>query len=80
VAALGGFSGRESEVDAAWLAAAVADGRIRWVLVEQSGGMPTDGRTGARAVMAAVEATCTPTSVEGLYDCAGAAQALARAG
>ena len=80
VAALGGFSGRESEVDAAWLAEAVSSGRIRWVLVEQSGGMPNDGRTGSRAVMVAVEATCTATSVDGLYDCAGAADALARAG
>ena len=57
-----------------------SSGRIRWVLVEQSGGMPDDGRTGSRAVMAAVEATCTATSVDGLYDCAGAADALARAG
>ena len=80
VAALGGFSGRESEVDAAWLAEAVASGRIRWVLAEQSGGMPNDGRTGSRAVMAAVEATCAATSVDGLYDCAGAADALASAG
>ena len=80
VAALGGFSGRESEVDAAWLAEAVASGRIRWVRAEQSGGMPNDGRTGSRAVMAAVEATCAATSVDGLYDCAGAADALASAG
>ena len=55
VAALGGFSGRESEVSAAWLAERVADGDIRWVLADgESGGMPKDGRTGATDVMAAV--------------------------
>ena len=30
--AIGGFSGRESEVDAAWLAEAVESGKVRWVL------------------------------------------------
>ena len=82
VAALGGFSGRESEVSAAWLAERVAAGDIRWVLADgQSGGMPQDGRTGATDVLAAVEATCTPVAgVDGLYDCAGAAEALAVAG
>ena len=38
VAALGGFSGRESEVSATWLAQAVKDGRIRYVLTDASGG------------------------------------------
>ena len=52
VAALGGFSGRESEVSASWLKQAVKDGRIRYVLVEQSGGMPNDGRVGSRSIMA----------------------------
>ena len=79
VAAIGGFSGRESEVSAAWLAERVAPGEIRWVLADgQSGGMPQDGRTGASAVLAAVEETCTPVAgVDGLYDCSGAAEALA---
>jgi 4-amino-4-deoxy-L-arabinose transferase-like glycosyltransferase len=81
VAGLGGFSGRESDMTVAWLADAVRDGRIRWVLVDgQAGGMPNDGRTGASTVMAAVQATCTATSVDGLYDCAGMADALAAAG
>ena len=40
-----------------------------------------DGRTGSRSVMAAVEATCTPVdSVSGLFDCQGAASALAALG
>jgi hypothetical protein len=79
VAALGGFSGRESEVSVAWLADRVADGTIRWVLADgQGGGMPDDGRTGSGTVMAAVAETCTPVaSVDGLYDCSGAAAALA---
>jgi 4-amino-4-deoxy-L-arabinose transferase-like glycosyltransferase len=83
VAALGGFSGRESEVSVQWLAERVADGEIRWVLTdgEGAGGMGNDGRTGSSSVMAAVAATCTPVAgVEGLYDCSGAAGALAAAG
>jgi len=79
VVALGGFSGRESEVSAAWLADRVAHGTIRWVLTGgQDGGMRSDGRTGSGTVMAAVADTCTPVaSVDGLYDCRGASAALA---
>jgi hypothetical protein len=52
VAALGGFSGRESEVSTAWLNQAVASGRVRWVLVDRtSGGMGNDSRVGSRSVM-----------------------------
>jgi hypothetical protein len=78
VAAIGGFSGRESEVSVDWLADRIEDGTIRWVLTDgESGGMANDGRTGASAVMAAVAATCTPvSSVDGLFDCAGMADAL----
>ena len=82
IAALGGFSGRESEVSVQWLADRVADGSIRWVLTdgEGAGGLGNDGRTGSSEVMAAVAATCTPVaSVDGLYDCSGAAAALAAA-
>ena len=82
IAALGGFSGRESEVSASWLSARVADGTIRWVLTDgESGGMPNDGRTGSQSVMTAVQESCTAvSSVDGLYDCQGAAAALAAAG
>jgi 4-amino-4-deoxy-L-arabinose transferase-like glycosyltransferase len=80
VAALGGFSGRESEVSVQWLADRVASGEIRWVLTGGDGAMPNDARTGSRSVMAAVAERCTPVSgVDGLYDCAGAAAALAAA-
>ena len=82
VAALGGFSGRESEVSVDWLAERVAAGEIRWVLVDgERGGMGNDGRAGSSTAMSAVAATCTPVDgVDGLYDCSGAAEALAAAG
>jgi hypothetical protein len=55
VAAIGGYSGRESEVSIQWLADAVRDGRIRWVLTDGSGGGGgrADARTGSTTVMAA---------------------------
>jgi hypothetical protein len=53
VAALGGFSGRESEVSISWLKQAVQDGRVRYVLVDgSSGGMPNDSRVGSKSIMA----------------------------
>jgi 4-amino-4-deoxy-L-arabinose transferase-like glycosyltransferase len=77
VAAIGGFSGNESEVGVQWLADAVASGRIRWVLTSGGAGFD-DGRTGSRSVMAAVKETCNPVdSVSGLYDCQGEEAALA---
>jgi 4-amino-4-deoxy-L-arabinose transferase-like glycosyltransferase len=79
VAGLGGFSGRESAVSASWLATAVRDGRVRYVLTDGSGGagMRNDGRVGSSSVMAAVQQVGTPTSVSGLYDLQGKADALA---
>jgi 4-amino-4-deoxy-L-arabinose transferase-like glycosyltransferase len=80
VAALGGFSGRESEVSAIWLAQAVKDGRIRYVLTDGSGGgMGNDGRTGSSALMAIVQQVGKETSVSGLYDLQGTAAAIAAA-
>ena len=74
VAGIGGFSGRESDVSASWLAAEVSSGKIRWVLVEKSaagsgggGGfgarMPGDSRTGARTAMAAAAKVCTKATL-----------------
>lgn len=87
--AIGGFSGRESQVSAAWLADAVDSGKVRWILTDgQSGGMPNDGRVGSTEVMAAVQQACTAvgstsstttggsSAPSGLYDCQGAADAL----
>ena len=69
VAGIGGFSGRESDVSARWLAQEVRAGKIRWVLGEQSaaggfgGRLPGDTRTGSKAAMAAVEAACTKVTL-----------------
>jgi 4-amino-4-deoxy-L-arabinose transferase-like glycosyltransferase len=77
VVGLGGFSGRESQVTIDWLADAVESGQIRYVLTSGGGGLPNDGRTGADAVMAAVEAVGKPvSSVSGLYDLQGLASQL----
>jgi 4-amino-4-deoxy-L-arabinose transferase-like glycosyltransferase len=79
VVAIGGFSGRESQVTADWLAARVASGEIRYVLTTGGGGGPGgDSRVGSGDVMAKVAATCPAvSSVSGLYDCAGQVAALA---
>jgi 4-amino-4-deoxy-L-arabinose transferase-like glycosyltransferase len=82
VAGLGGFSGRESEVTAQWLAQAVKDGRIRYVMTGgTSGGMGNDGRVGSSALMTIVQKVGRQTSVSGLYDLQGdSAAILAAAG
>ena len=76
IAAIGGFSGRESEVSLDWLADAVEDGRIRYVLAEGADGLRGDGRIGSSEVMAAASQVGAPTTVEGLYDLAGLADEL----
>lgn len=77
VAGIGGFSGRESAITVDWLANAVQSGQIRWVLVSSSGGgMPNDGRTGSTTATDAVQQVGTATSVDGLYDLQGKADAL----
>jgi hypothetical protein len=77
VAAIGGFSGRESQVSVSWLADAVEQGRIRWVLTDGSGGGFQDGRIGASLVMDAVQKVGTQSSsVSGLYDLKGHAAEL----
>src|SRR4029078_13649493 len=47
VAALGGFSGRESEVSARWLAEAVRTGKVRFVLTGGDSRGGSDGRIGS---------------------------------
>ena len=87
VAGIGGFSGRESQVTASWLAEAVSAAKIRWVLADNGGaggsggGLPNDARVGDRTAMTAVQQSCTAVStVSGLYDCQGHASALAAKG
>jgi 4-amino-4-deoxy-L-arabinose transferase-like glycosyltransferase len=84
VAGIGGFSGRESEVNAQWLAEMVRSGRIRWVVASDSGGFGgNDGRVGSSKVMAAVEQVGKKVTVSSgsstitLYDLSGKADALA---
>jgi hypothetical protein len=84
VAGIGGFSGRESEVNAQWLAQMVRSGRIRWVVASDSGGFGgNDGRVGSSKVMAAVEQVGKKVTVSSgsstitLYDLSGKADALA---
>ncbi|HTN25887.1 MAG TPA: hypothetical protein VL120_18000, partial [Solirubrobacteraceae bacterium] len=77
IAAIGGFSGRESQVTATWLADAIDAGHVRWVLTDGGGGgAPNDTRVGSSSVMALVAKACAPTTQSGLYDCAGKAAAL----
>ena len=77
VAAIGGFSGQESQVTPAWLADRVDAGEIRWVLTSSGGGMGQDSRVGSKDVMTAVQSTCKAVSgVSGLYDCQGSTSAL----
>jgi 4-amino-4-deoxy-L-arabinose transferase-like glycosyltransferase len=77
VVAIGGFSGRESKVSTAWLADAIASGRIRYVLTTGGDSMPNDDRTGADTVLAAVKDIGKEvSSVDGLYDMQGLANAL----
>jgi 4-amino-4-deoxy-L-arabinose transferase-like glycosyltransferase len=85
VAGIGGFTGRESQVSTAWLAQAVRDGRIRFVLTDSAGGdggggMRSDSRIGSSLLMATVQKVGATTSVAGLYDLQGKAAALASAG
>jgi 4-amino-4-deoxy-L-arabinose transferase-like glycosyltransferase len=80
VVAIGGFSGRESQVSIKWFAQQVAAGKIRWVVADSGGGMPSDGRPGSKDVMSAVAQTCKPitTSAGTMYDCQGYAADLAK--
>jgi 4-amino-4-deoxy-L-arabinose transferase-like glycosyltransferase len=84
VAGLGGFSGRESSVTAAWIAGEVRSGHLRWVLADsgQSSRLPGDTRTGSQSALTVVEKTCRrvtftsgATSVT-MYDCLGKASAI----
>jgi 4-amino-4-deoxy-L-arabinose transferase-like glycosyltransferase len=86
VAGIGGFSGRESEVNVQWLADAVRSGKIRWVLTSGSNAFGgNDGRVGASKVMAAVEQVGRKVTITSggstitLYDLGGRADALAAA-
>jgi 4-amino-4-deoxy-L-arabinose transferase-like glycosyltransferase len=84
VAGIGGFSGKESSVSAAWLQERIADGDIRWILGSGVGAAAGpgggDSRTGSESALTKVTETCEPVSASSLessagtlYDCAPSA-------
>jgi hypothetical protein len=87
VAGLGGFSGRESSVTASWIAMEVRDGRLRWVIADDSQGfsLPGDTRTGSETAMNVVAKTCRRVTLTSngttvtMYDCLGRAAAILQA-
>jgi 4-amino-4-deoxy-L-arabinose transferase-like glycosyltransferase len=87
VAGLGGFSGRESSVSASWIAMEVREGRLRWVISDNTQGasLPGDTRTGSQAAMDVVAKTCRPVTLGSdggsgqMYDCLGHAAAILQA-
>ncbi len=87
VAGLGGFSGRESSVSASWIAMEVQEGRLRWVIVDNTdgAGLPGDTRTGSQAAMDVVAKTCRAVTLNSsgttgqMYDCLGRTTAILQA-
>jgi hypothetical protein len=70
IAGIGGFSGRESNVNVAWLAQEVSSGRIRWVLDQGAsgslgGGLRGDTRAGSKAAITAVAQACRKVTLPG---------------
>jgi 4-amino-4-deoxy-L-arabinose transferase-like glycosyltransferase len=70
VAGIGGFSGKESSVSAAWLEERIADGDIAWIYTSGSGGgvggatggAGGDTRTGSESAIDTVVESCTAIS------------------
>jgi len=87
VAGLGGFSGRESSVSASWIAMELREGRLRWVITDDTQGvsLPGDTRTGSQGAMDVVAKTCRPVTLSSngatgqMYDCLGRATAILQA-
>ena len=80
VASMGGFTGRETVLTNAFLAKLVGSGEARYFLLGATGfgGGPGGG---SNTAIQTIQSTCTQvSSVSGLYDCAGQADAIAAAG
>jgi hypothetical protein len=61
VAGLGGFSGRESSVTAAWIAMEISNGHLRWIITSSGivgPRIPGDTRQGSRTAMTVVASAC----------------------
>jgi hypothetical protein len=77
VAGIGGFSGHESDVSVSWLSQEVREGKIRWVLDEETSatgsvvglglgrGASGDGRAGSKVAIAAAAKACQRVTVPG---------------
>jgi 4-amino-4-deoxy-L-arabinose transferase-like glycosyltransferase len=84
VAGLGGFSGRESSVNASWLAMEVRQGRLRWIVADsgQRAGGPSDGRQGSTSALAIAESVGKKVTFTSngnqvtMYDLQGKASAI----
>jgi 4-amino-4-deoxy-L-arabinose transferase-like glycosyltransferase len=65
VAGLGGFSGRESSVTAAWIAIEVSNGRLRWVINDGNQDFKAQGdtRTGSQTAMSVVTQVCPAVTI-----------------
>jgi hypothetical protein len=66
MAGLGGFSGRESSVTAAWIAMEVRNKHLRWVITSSNtkgARIPGDTRQGSQAAMDVVARTCQKVSL-----------------
>jgi 4-amino-4-deoxy-L-arabinose transferase-like glycosyltransferase len=88
VAGLGGFSGRESSVSAAWIAIEVRTGRLRWILNDGGQGFQSlgDTRTGSQAATDIAAKACRAVTISTtgaknvtMYDCQGRAAAITAA-
>ncbi len=83
VAAMGGFTGRETVLTPSYLASLVRKGEARYFLLDGTGGM---GFRQSNDAVSLVTSVCTKRSFGGgssggtLYDCAGKAAAIAAAG
>ena len=79
VVAIGGFSGRETQVTTEWLAGLVRSGTVRYVLASRHDTIVgRHSRIGAADVLAAVRLVGRPVrAVHGLYDMRGRAGRLA---
>jgi 4-amino-4-deoxy-L-arabinose transferase-like glycosyltransferase len=89
VAALGGFTGRETVLDAEYLARLVRDGDARYFLLGGSGRFAGTGGS-SNAAVSTIESTCavvpaadwagSSSGQATLYDCSGAADAIEATG
>ena len=81
VAAMGGFTGRETVLTSSYLASLVRSGEARYFLLGGTGGFGFGGNNEAVSLVTSI---CKPVPIAGststLYDCARKSSAIAAAG